>query len=139
MHQIIHEPAQFNTTLILMAVASVLSIGVLSWAFNNYARQGSVAKSDEALVGWEKLSNRKLYWDEWYHWMVVKPIEWLGFQTNQTVEEKGLKSGISGLGMLTVKAGNTLRKLQNGNVSSYLSWMVIGMILLVVFYLLNGN
>lgn len=139
MHKIIHEPGDFNTTLGLMAVASVACLGVLIWAYNNYARKGSVAKSDEALVGWEKLSNRKLYWDEWYHWMVVKPIEWLGLQTNQTVEEKGLKSGISGLGMLTVKAGNTLRKLQNGNVSSYLSWMVIGMILLVVFYLLNGN
>lgn len=139
MHNIVHETPNFSTTLGLMAVASALSIGVLAWAYQNYVRRGSVAKSDEALNGWEKLSNRKLYWDEWYDWMVVKPIEWLGFQTNHSVEERGLKSGISGLGMLTGKAGNALRKLQNGYVSSYLSWMVIGMILLVVFYLLNGN
>ena len=139
MHLIEHASPDMNTTLGLMAIASLLSIGVLLWAFQNYVRKGSLAKGDEALKGWEKVSNRKLYWDEMYHMLFVKPVEWLGVQTQNIVEEKGIKSGIDGFTNLIGRAGNLLRRLQNGSVSSYLSWMVIGMILFVVFYLIKGN
>jgi len=66
-------------------------------------------------------------------------VEWLGVQTQNIVEERGIKSGIDGFTNLIGRAGNLLRRLQNGSVSSYLSWMVIGMILFVVFYLIKGN
>lgn len=139
LHTIAHEMPDFTTTIGLMLLASLVSVGVLIWAFTQYAKKGAIAKSDAALSGWEKVSNRKLYWDEVYDFIIVKPVEWLGFQANHTIEQKGFKSGIQGLGMLTSWTGNTLRKLQNGRVSTYLSWMVAGMIMLIVFYLLNAH
>jgi len=83
------------------------------------------------------LSSKKLYWDELYHALITKPAEWLGEQLKQVIEIKVLNAGIFGLAALTEKTGNQVRKLQNGLVSSYLFWMVIGLIMLIVSYLIN--
>ena len=132
-----HPEAAVNTTILLMAVASTVSIGVLIWAYLTYAKKGAIARKDSELSGWEVLSNRKLYWDELYHLLIVKPSEFLGTMLNNLVEGKILNAGIVGLATLTEKTGTQVRKLQNGLVSSYLLWMVIGLIMLIVFYLIN--
>ncbi|MFN4952116.1 MAG: NADH-quinone oxidoreductase subunit L [Flavobacteriales bacterium] len=132
-----HPEAAVNTTLLLMGVASAVSIAVLIWAYVTYAKQGSLAKADSDLKGWELLSSKKLYWDELYHALITKPAEWLGEQLKQVIEIKVLNAGIFGLAALTEKTGNQVRKLQNGLVSSYLFWMVIGLIMLIVSYLIN--
>jgi NADH-quinone oxidoreductase subunit L len=132
-----HPEAAVNTTLLLMGVASAVSIAVLIWAYATYAKQGSLAKADSDLKGWELLSSKKLYWDELYHALITKPAEWLGEQLKQVIEIKVLNAGIFGLAALTEKTGNQVRKLQNGLVSSYLFWMVIGLIMLIVSYLIN--
>jgi NADH-quinone oxidoreductase subunit L len=75
--------------------------------------------------------------NELYHLLIVKPSEFLGTTLNNLVEGKILNAGIFGLALLTEKAGIQVRKLQNGLVSSYLLWMVIGLIMLIVFYLIN--
>ena len=120
-----------------MSVASTWSIGVLIWAYLTYAKKGAIARKDSELSGWEVLSNRKLYWDELYHLLIVRPSEFLGTMLNNLVEGKILNAGIVGLATLTEKTGTQVRKLQNGLVSSYLLWMVIGLIMLIVFYLIN--
>ncbi|MFM7596083.1 MAG: NADH-quinone oxidoreductase subunit L [Flavobacteriales bacterium] len=135
---LIHHPeADINTTLLLMGLASAVSIGVLIWAYINYAKKGSLAKADANLAGWELLSSKKLYWDELYHAAITRPAEGLGEQLKQFIELKVLNAGIFGLATLTEKTGNQVRKLQNGLVSSYLFWMVIGLIMIIVSYLIN--
>jgi NADH-quinone oxidoreductase subunit L len=93
---------------------------------------------DDQLSTWEKLSNKKLFWDEAYDLVFVKPSEKMGIFLNAIVETKGISAGIFGLASLTDKSGNAIRKLQNGIVSSYLFWMVVGLIMIIVFYLINS-
>ena len=81
-----HPEAAVNTTLLLMGVASAVSITVLIWAYITYAKQGSLAKADSDLKGWELLSSKKLYLDELYHALITKPAEWLGEQLKQVIE-----------------------------------------------------
>ena len=133
-----HAEAEVNTTLMLMGIASLLCLGVLYWAYTNYVKKGSLAKSDDQLQGWEKVSNMKLYWDELYNAVFVQPLQWLGIQANKTIEERGIAAGVQGVGTISGRAGMWIRRLQDGSVTSYLTWMVIGLILLLVFYLLNG-
>ena len=45
----------------------VMTLILLYVTFVVYVKRSSVAKEDEQLVGWEKLSSRKLYFDEIYH------------------------------------------------------------------------
>jgi len=132
-----HPEASVNSTLLLMGVASGVSIAVLIWGYLNYVKNGSLAKSDDQLQGWELLSANKLYWDEIYNTIFVKPAEHIGTFFNQVIEQKLLTPGIFALASLTDKAGNQVRKLQTGLVSSYLFWMVLGIIMLIVFYLIN--
>lgn len=132
-----HSEAAINTTLLLMGVASVISIGILIWAYIEYVNKETMAKPDEEMSGWEHLSSKKLFWDEAYHILFTKPAEWLGEKLNQVVELKVLNAGVIGLATITEKAGNQVRKLQNGLVSSYLFWMLLGLILLIVSYLIN--
>ena len=132
-----HSESNASLTLMLMFIASAVSIGILIWAYINYVKRGSLAKNDDALTGWEILSNRKLFWDEAYQFAIVKPSENLGSFLKNIVEIKGINAAIFGLANLSVNAGNQIKKLQNGLVSSYLFWMVIGIIMLLVSYLLN--
>ena len=132
-----HPEAAINTTLLLMGVASAVSIGVLIWAYLEYVKKGTLAKSDQELDGWERLSAMKLFWDEAYHFLFTRPAEWLGEKLNHVVELKVLHAGVFGLATLTEKAGSQVRKLQNGLVSSYLFWMLLGLIMLIVSYLIN--
>ncbi len=132
-----HEEASVNITLLLMTMAIAVCFGALVWAYLNYAKKGALAKNDEDLTGWELLSNKKLYWDEIYNEVFVKPMQHIGNFFNGIFEKRILIAGIFGLGSLTLKTGEQVKKLQNGLVSSYLFWMVIGLIMLFVFYLLN--
>jgi NADH-quinone oxidoreductase subunit L len=132
-----HPEAAINTTLMLMGVASAVSIGVLIWAYLEYVKKGTLAKSDQEMSGWERLSAMKLYWDEAYHFLFTRPAEWLGEKLNHVVELKVLNAGVFGLATLTEKAGSQVRKLQNGLLSSYLFWMLLGLIMLIVSYLIN--
>ncbi len=132
-----HEMS-YGTTYLLMGIASLVCLGVLVWAFLTYAKKGKTAHTDEQLIPWEKLSNKKLYWDEAYNFLFVRPSEKLGSFLHAVIEIKGINAGIFGLANLTDKSGTALRKLQNGIVSSYLFWMVVGLIMIIVFYLINS-
>ena len=66
--------AEPNTTMALMAVASTMTILILIWAYNNYAKKKKIALADNELVGWQLWSNSKLYLDELYDLLFVKPI-----------------------------------------------------------------
>lgn len=131
-----HAPEQ-GITLLLMGIASVMSIGTLVWAYRNYVQKGNLAKQDENLSGWERLSNRKLFWDEVYATVFVQPVLWISRQLNHIIEIRGLRAGVFALARGISNLGQPLARLQNGLVSSYLFWMVLGLILLFGINLLN--
>jgi NADH-quinone oxidoreductase subunit L len=131
-----HEASQ-NVTLMLMAVASIVCLGTLLWAYQQYVKKASLAKEDDALTGWEQLSARKLYWDEIYHQCWVSPTEKIGTFLNQQAEKRFFLAGVFGLAAWSKKGGEAIGKIQNGKLSSYLGWMVVGLTLLVLVFLLK--
>ncbi|MFM7684136.1 MAG: NADH-quinone oxidoreductase subunit L, partial [Bacteroidota bacterium] len=126
-----------NAALMLMIVASIIALSVMTWAYVNYAKRGNIAKSDEELGGWEKLSNAKLYFDEFYNFLFVKPTEWLSSSVHHYFDVLVLKNGIFGFAGLVEKTGNVTRKWQNGFLSSYLLWMVLGLVVIIGSYFIN--
>jgi NADH-quinone oxidoreductase subunit L len=129
--------AEPNTTMALMAVASTMTILILIWAYNNYAKKKKIALADNELVGWQLWSNSKLYLDELYDLLFVKPIEWLSKICYAIVEIKVLNQGVFGLANLFGKTGSLIRNWQTGLLSNYLFWMVFGLIGLISYYIIK--
>lgn len=126
-----------NQAIMLMIVASIIALSVMAWAFVNYAKRGNIAKKDEDLNAWEKLSNAKLYVDELYNFLFVKPLEWLSNSIYHLFEILILRNGVLGFAGLIEKSGNYTRKWQSGFLSSYLFWMVLGLVGLIGYYILK--
>ena len=127
----------FNTSIGLMGFASIIAIGVMIWAYLNYAKKGAIAKEDAALNGWERLSAQKLYVDEIYHAVFVKPLLALSDFVGKVVDVQLLRNGVYAIADGILNTANLTRKWQTGFLSSYLFWMVFGLIIFVAYYLLK--
>lgn len=131
------EALSNNTSLTLMVAASAMSILILIIAYRVYGKKNSVPVADDQLKGWEKLSANKLYVDEIYNFLFVRPVEWLSEKGAHFFEGLFLHRSVVGVGQLIGKSGELVRKWQTGRTDSYILWMVFGLIGLVVYFLIN--
>ncbi len=128
-----------NLALLLMIAAAAMSLVLLVVTYIVYGKKGSLPVADEAVTGWQKLSKNKLYFDEIYNFLFVRPIEWIAVKITQFVEGFVLHRGVVGIGQVIGKTGDLVRKWQTGRTDSYLLWMVFGLVGLVVYYLIYKN
>lgn len=122
-------------TIMLMVVASAVTLIALVVAYVVYVKKESTPVTDAELTGWAKLSANKLYVDEIYNFLFVKPTEWISTQTYRFFEVN-LNKSVYGFAALVSKSGELVRKWQSGQVASYLLWMVFGVVGLIVYYLI---
>ena len=81
----------------------------------------------------------KYYIDEFYNWLVVRPISrgserilW------KVVDVRAIDElMVNGSAELTAGAGNLLRRIQSGNLRSYAAWMLLGAVLWLGYALLR--
>ena len=123
--------------MLLMGGAVVLSLGILFVSFVVYVKKGTTAKNDEQLSGWELTSSKKLYFDEIYNFLFVKPTEWLSKQFHAIIEMGVLNKSINGITLALSHSGELIRKWQSGLVANYLLWMVLGIVGMVLYYLIK--
>ena len=134
----IHTEHASNTTILaLMAVASTMTIAILLWAYYTYVKKNKLALADKDLAGWQLVSNAKLYIDEVYNFLIVKPIEYVSKMAYSFIEIKVLNRGVYSFANLFGKAGSLIRYWQTGLLSSYLFWMLIGLIGLISYYIIK--
>jgi NADH-quinone oxidoreductase subunit L len=109
----------------------------MAWAYINYAKKGKLAKEDNELKGWEKASNAKLYFDEAYNLLFVKPLELISKIIYTYFDILILRNGIFAIAGLIEKTGNITRKWQSGFLSSYLFWMLLSIVGLITYYVIK--
>jgi NADH-quinone oxidoreductase subunit L len=131
-----HAP-EGNTALMLMIAASAMSLIILAICYVVYGRKNSLPVADDQLKGWEKASARKLWFDEIYHFLFVRPIEWMSEKGARYFEGLFLNRSVVGIGQVIGKSGDLIRKWQTGRTDSYILWMVFGLIGLVVYFLIK--
>ncbi len=123
-------------TIMLMTSASVLTLIALVVSYIVYVKKESTPVSDYKISGWVKLSANKLYFDEIYNFLFVKPLEILSTFGNKFIEVTLLNKSVYGFANLIGKSGDLVRKWQTGIVSSYILWMVFGIVGLVIYYII---
>jgi len=124
-------------TLMLMVSASVLTLIALFFSYNVYVKKNNVPVEDHDVKGWTKLSANKLYFDEVYNTLFVKPIEWKSTKLYSLVEIFFLNGIILSLTKLLSGLSELVKKWQSGKTDSYILWMVFGIVGLVIYYLVK--
>jgi len=130
-----HLPA--NTIMMLMVIAVISCLAVLVVSYNVYVKKQSLPKSDDQLVGWEKLSANKLYFDEIYNALFVKPIEWLSEKGYRFFEVVFLNGIVFGVAKGFETAGELVKKWESGRVNWYVLWMVFGIVGFIIYFLVK--
>jgi NADH-quinone oxidoreductase subunit L len=118
---------------VIAGIGSALALAGIGLAAALY-RQGSLISIPDSLRGLYQLSLNKLYIDEIYYGLLVKPAELLAAGCRQ------MDRVLDGLAMLLAALpkliGSLMRPLQNGMLQSYSLGMILGLAvfaILVIF------
>lgn len=130
-----HLPA--STILVLMVIAVVSCLAVLAISYNVYVKKQSLPKADDQLAGWEKVSANKLYFDELYNALFVKPIEWLSEKGYRFFEIVFLNGIVFGVAKGFETTGELVKKWESGRVNWYVLWMVFGIVGFIIYFLVK--
>jgi NADH-quinone oxidoreductase subunit L len=128
-----HEEHALGThEFMLMGIALAGAIVGIIWANAKYIKQSFVPKEDAAIVGFNKTIYNKYYVDEFYTFLIVKPINGLA-NFFRTTLEPALGKVVFSLGTAANGLGTQGKKLQNGNIGLYLFAFVIGVCAIVTY------
>jgi NADH-quinone oxidoreductase subunit L len=123
-------------TIMLMVAASVITLIALLLTYVFYTKKESLPVEDDQLKGIAKLSANKLYFDEIYNALFVVPVEKLSTFSEKYLEVY-LNKFIYFFAFSIGKSGDLVKKWQSGFVASYILWMVLGIVGLVLFYIIK--
>jgi len=116
----------------LMGIALAGAIIGIIWANAKYIKQAFVPKVDSEIVGFNKTIYNKYYVDEFYTFLIVKPINSLA-NFFRTTLEPALGRVVFSLGTVANGLGTQGKKLHNGNIGLYLFVFVIGVCAIITY------
>jgi NADH-quinone oxidoreductase subunit L len=119
----------------LMGVALVGALIGIIWAYTKYLKQAFVPVEDAQIQGFSKTIYNKYYVDEFYTFLIVKPLNGLS-NFFRTTLEPAWSNSVYGLGTLTTSIANKGKKLQNGSIGFYLFVFVIGFFSIIIYLFL---
>lgn len=132
MNKGIQEPSEvFEYTVLLVSIAIVAII--IFMVRNIYVNKQTVPESDADEKGLSKLLSHKYYIDEIYQTLFVKPLEMISDFTHKILDRSLVDGVVNGVGSGVKESGKMLRWLQSGNLEFYITGMVIGLILILVY------
>ncbi|MGL2965280.1 NADH-quinone oxidoreductase subunit L [Flavobacterium sp. XGLA_31] len=126
------EHALGSNEYMLMGIALAGALVGIAWAYSKYIKQAFVPKDDAEITGFNKTIYNKYYVDEFYTFLIVKPLNGLA-NFFRTTLEPALGGVLFGLGTLANGLGTQGKKLQNGNTGLYLFAFVIGVCVIVTY------
>lgn len=135
--KVVAHHAEAQVALTLMGVAVVICLGALFISDVVYRKKAIVPQADDQYTGWEKLSMNKLYWDEIYDALIVRPIEILSKVLYTFVDVVIINGLVQGVSRLVVLSGDAVRQWQTGKVNNYILWMVFGIIGFITYFLIK--
>jgi NADH-quinone oxidoreductase subunit L len=100
----------------------------VAWWF--YIRSPEAPKKLAAsLGGLYKLLSGKYFIDELYAAVIVRPLVWISDKVLWHVVDEGVIDGtVNGVARVSAETGNRLRYANTGNIRSYASWILIGVV-----------
>ena len=124
----------FTTEMILLAITIIMVVLIFFAVKAIYVTKKKNALPEKEYAGWERLSARKLFIDEIYDAIIVKPFEGAG-KAAAMFDKAVLNPIVTFIGLGAADTGRAAKRLQNGNVENYVLIMslAIGIILIINF------
>jgi len=133
--KVIEEMSPANEIGLIVVSLTLLSLIIL-FAYRIFVKKSIVPAADGvSLSFFGRIVTNKFYIDEIYAFVFEKPLGVLSDFFFNKIENTVLDPAIDGIGLITVRLGTVLRKLQKGNMSFYLFAMVAGILLFIIFIL----
>ena len=128
-----HEEHALGThEYMLMGIALAGAVFGILWAYSKYIKQAFVPKEDSEIVGFSKTIYNKYYVDEFYTFLIVRPLNSLS-NFFRTTLEPALGKVVFSFGTVTNSIGTQGKKLHTGSVGLYLFGFVIGVVAIVTY------
>ena len=116
----------------LMGIAMAGAVLGILWAYLKYIKQAFVPKEDAEIVGFSKVIYNKYYVDEFYSFLIVRPLNSLS-NFFRTTLEPALGKVVFSFGTVTNGIGIQGKKLQTGSIGLYLFAFVIGIFAIITY------
>ena len=124
-----------TTEIVLMVITLTAVVIMIALSKRKYGSVQSLMAEETKLTTLEKWASHKFYLDEIYDKMVTKNMDRLA-QFTQLWADELIFHNISSLSGRSVRElGLVMRKIQNGNVGSYFTAMVLAMSLILIYFI----
>ncbi len=114
-------------------LAAVLGILIASWW---YLKSTDIPeKLAERYADLYRILTHKYYVDEFYDWLIVRPLHMVSEKFLWKVVDAGAIDNVlvNGTGRSTSNVGDVLRRLQSGDITSYATWVLLGAVLWMLY------
>src|SRR5690606_10855241 len=117
-----------STEYLLMGVTVIGAAIAIFVATARYRRNPELGEP----TGFGKILANKWYVDEFYQWLIGRPVNWLAKVLNSFVEKEFIDWLVNGVGKLVNYSSRQVRLLQSGQVGSYVLLMVLSILVFLV-------
>lgn len=122
----------------LMAVSVAIAIGGISLAYHIYIRRADVLpdRLGETYSLYHKLVYNKYYVDEIYYYVAVLPFYYLSMFLWKVVDAFCIDGvGVNGQAWWVQRGSGAVRLVQNGYVQTYGAFMLLGLVVMLWFFI----
>jgi NADH-quinone oxidoreductase subunit L len=126
------QHAEAGSGLLLMAVTLMAALaGFLVAVWLYWKSTETPRRLAERFRGAYQILVNKYFVDEFYDWLVVKPIRVGSEKLLWQRADAGVIDGVlvNGTGQAAMSVGGILRRIQSGNLRSYAAWVLLGAVL----------
>ncbi len=123
---------------VLLAVSAVVALGGIALAYYLYVvRPEAPARLSRQYAPLYTLLSRKYYVDEFYMAVVVEPLRRVGRFIAELFDPQVVDGAVNGLARLAGVCGEGLGTLQTGRVRSYALSILVGVVIILGYFLLR--
>lgn len=134
-HEATHLSASTEYMLVAVAIGGALiSIGI---AYVKYISGAKVPGADASYSGLLKIVHRKFYIDELYHFLIVRPTQWISELLYKVVDKLLVDGVVQASGRLSLLASDVVRSIQTGHTAFYILAMVLSVCFILGYYLIG--
>jgi NADH-quinone oxidoreductase subunit L len=133
-----HEAAGHSLEITMMAVSLAIALLGITLAWNFYRRNTALpGRLGASLPGTYRTLLNKYYVDEFYGASVIRPFVSASRVLWEFFDVRVVDGAVNAVGWVVRATGGAVRRLQSGYVGGYALAMVLGLMVVLSYYLLR--
>ena len=141
LNHLLHQPHEeiVHANAFIMILSLSFGFGGLGFSFMLYGpRAGWREKIQTAFSGMNQVLVRKYYMDDLYDFMIQKIQQPWAMLINAFEENVIIQTWVNGSVRISIALGHFLRRMQTGQVQTYIAVFFTGVIILIYFSLVRS-